>query len=90
MTIVNVYEPSMVLENTQVIIKNPHSAYTPYPSISVPDINIPYLRYPSVEIVEYRYVLNLNNGTIVIVLYKRVIIETGIKCYAGRSYAYAC
>jgi hypothetical protein len=78
----------MVLINTQVVIENPHATYSPYPAVSVPDVYVTDLGYPSIEVVIYRYVFDLDNSTIVIVLYKGVVIETGIKGYAGRTYSY--
>jgi hypothetical protein len=87
-TVVYVYKSGVVLINTQVVIENPHATYSPYPAVTVPDVYVTDLGNPSVEVIINRYVFDLDNSTIVIVLYKWVVIETGIKGYAGRTYSY--
>lgn len=77
-SIVHIDKPVIVTEHS-TIVKNVQSANASKPSVSVTYIYGSYSRYPTVVIVKDRGVLHLDNGTIIIILYKRIIVETGVK-----------
>ncbi|SDE62208.1 hypothetical protein SAMN05421636_106161 [Pricia antarctica] len=70
----------MIVESTTVII-DIHVAHTVYPIPVIVDINITDLGNTTVIIVINRYILNLNDCTIVVILGIGTIIISGVECY---------
>lgn len=89
--IVNIDESGIVGVLIVVIIMYMQSAYPRYSSkMIVSDINISGLDYPSVVVVKNGHMLDLDHGTIIVVLNIRVIIIPGIEAdvSAGNGHAY--
>jgi len=68
-----------VIAKSAAIVKKIQSTNASYPSIPVSYINSTNARYPAIVIVKDRNVFHLDNSTIIIVLHKCVIVETGVK-----------
>ena len=82
--VIGVDKPGIVAKDPTVE-KDVQSADTSQKSVSIPDIDIPYLRYPSVVIIINRNVFYLNNSSIIIILYIRIIIKSRVNTDAHIS-----
>jgi hypothetical protein len=72
--VIRIDVPDMVVVITQRGIENTHSSKTVDTTVPVGDMNAPNPVHPSVKVVEYRNVLYLNHGSVIIVLYEGVVI----------------
>jgi hypothetical protein len=75
-SVIDVYESYMVVKKPSVIVKHPHSSNTVQAAIIIPDVNPANTVYPSVIVVKNGNVFYLDYSSVVIVLYKGVIIKS--------------
>lgn len=69
----------IVVKVTQIVVIDPETANAPDHSVPIPNIDIANLTYPSVKVIEYRYVLYLDHCTVIVILHKWVIVEPGVE-----------
>lgn len=78
-SVIDVHITSEMIEITVIIVEYPHSTNTPHKIVAIPDVDAANLTNATVVIVENGYILYLNHGTVVIILYKGIVIKPGIK-----------
>jgi hypothetical protein len=78
MPVIDIDETGIVAEYASVVI-NVETAYPTNPTIVIPDIYIPDLGNTTVIVIEDRNVLYLDYGTIIIILDKRIVVESRIE-----------
>jgi hypothetical protein len=77
--------PYVVVIKAHGVIKNPHTSQTVDQPVTIVDLNATDPVYPAVVIVVNRYVLYLNHGPVVVVLYVGAVVKTGIEGYGCSS-----
>lgn len=88
MSVVHVNISGMVIIESPTVIIDVHIAHTVDPIPVIVDINSTDLGDTTVMIVINRYILDLNNSTIIVILGIGAIIVSGVKCYPIPSSRY--
>jgi hypothetical protein len=81
-SVVNIDVSCMVIIESVMVVINIHTTHSENPIVPITYINITNLGHTTIVVIINRYVLYLDNGTIIIVLGIRTIIITGIHGYS--------
>lgn len=85
MPVVNVNKTGGVAVKSTVIVINVQSAYSTYTPVIITDIYVADPVYASVIIIVDWDVLYLDHGSVIVVLYKWIIVIPGVEGYLGAS-----
>jgi hypothetical protein len=77
-SVVYVDEPCIVAENTSIVVDMQASDSTK-PSVVVPNVYITNLGYPTIVVIKDWNVFHLDHCTVIIILDKRIVVESRVK-----------
>ena len=80
MSVIDIDIACMIIVEPIMVVIYVHTTQSIYPVVPITNINIPNLGYPTIVIIINRYILNLYDSTIIIVLCIRTIIISRIEC----------
>ena len=78
-----VYETGVVRITPVRIVEHMQSAHLHNSSVAVAHRHIAYLTYPTVIIIIYGYVLNLDHRSVIVILHIRIVVVTRIETDVG-------
>jgi hypothetical protein len=81
-----VHKSEVVIVSSPGVVEDTHAAQSVKPTAAVMYPNAAYSAYPPVEVVVYRYVLNLDDCAEIVKLYEGIVVEPGIEGDGGRAY----
>ncbi len=79
MPVIDVDKASETVKEPSVVIVHIQAAYTSEPTVVVPDIDPSDSGDPTVVVIENRYVLDLYDRTVIVILYKRAVVKSRIE-----------